>query len=127
MKYEEIKGRVKAAWWCLTSRWWLMTCYKRLSLRVIGSDDVEDVAEAMLFSQLLDMKGQLGHAGVGARIGMIETIMKDPSVLLISETEQGDVAACHSLGVNGKVSLGELAEAAETYANEEIKIFAVNG
>jgi len=104
-----------------------MTSYKRLNLRIVGNDIVEDVAEAMLFSQLLDMKDQLGHVGIGARMGMLETIMKDPSVLLISETEQGEIAACHSLGASGKASLGELAEAAETYANEEIKVFTVNG
>lgn len=125
MNCKEIKERVKAAWGCLTSRWWLLCYYRRKFLRVVGNDNKVDIAEALLEDFLSERKEELGCAGMKARMDMIDAVIHDTSVLLVSEIEKGRVAACFSLGSEGKVKLGELAEAAETFANEEIRIFTV--
>ncbi len=117
-----LKKRLKAAWVCLTGDMWLLsTCHKGYLQRFRSAEDV-DIAKAV--SRAIFLRRQTGINGLDwehlfVRCEMIDTIMNDPSVLVVSENETGRIMASHSLTYGGGATLEDLAGAAERYGEEE--------
>ncbi len=117
---KELKRRLQAAWQCLTGRVWFVCIPKRNILGIYGSLDRQTATEMMVEGYMCERFRKEGLTEYlkqcSVRCEMIETIMYDPTVFLLSETEQGDITASYAATGAGTATPEDIAGAAEAYA-----------